>query len=127
MPDDAPLDEEADRLIARALESVLETVPEVPGGDVSTPEQSPTAQPWAETAAPPGRNKRPLEALLEEYAARVASAPNAVAPRPAETHPAEAYLESLSATAGSRRAGKRRWHGGRRRGGRRRRGGGTRE
>ena len=70
---------EADRLIARALESVLETIPGPPGGDVTPPEQNPTAQPWAETAAPPGRNKRPLETLLEEYSARVAAAPGAVA------------------------------------------------
>src|SRR5579864_2471312 len=86
-----PALEDADRLIARALESVLQAVPELPGGDVTPPEQSPTAQPWAETAAPPGRNKRPLEALLAEYAERVAKAPAARAGRPAEKHPAEVY------------------------------------
>src|ERR1700680_1733489 len=111
---------DADRLIARALESVLETIPGPPGGDLTPPEQNPTAQPWAETAAPPGRNKRPLETLLEEYSARVAAAPGAVAGHPSEKPPAEAYLESLSAAAApsGKRASKRRWHGGQARGGR---------
>jgi hypothetical protein len=115
---------EADRLIARALERVLETIPGPPGGDVTPPEQNPTAQPWAETAAPPGRNKRPLETLLEEYSARVAAAPGAVAGHPSEKHPAEEYLESLSTAAAppGKRSSKRRWHGGKRRGGGRRRG-----
>src|SRR5207253_4349969 len=74
--------DDPERLIARAIESVLDAVPRLPGGDVAAPETSPKAQPWAETAAPAGRDKRPLEALLEEYAARVASAPNARAGRP---------------------------------------------
>ncbi len=128
MPEGGPPLDDPDRLIARALESVLQTVPEVPGGDVAAPEQSATAQPWAETAAPPGRDKKPLEELLREYEARVAAAPDALAGHPRETHPAQAYLDGLSGAAaqpGAKRAGKRRWHGGRRRGGRRRgRGGG---
>ena len=57
---------DADALIARAIESVLDAVPQLPGGAVSEPETSPKVQPWAETAAPAGRNKRPLEALLLE-------------------------------------------------------------
>ncbi|MBV9101130.1 MAG: hypothetical protein JOZ46_09030 [Candidatus Dormibacteraeota bacterium] len=123
-PDAGRIDADAERLIARALESVLQTVPEVPGGDVTAPEQSPTAQPWAETAAPPGRDKRPLEDLVAEFAGRVAAAPGARAGRPAEQHPAEAYLESLSAAPSSqgKRGNRRRWRGGRRRGGSRRRG-----
>jgi hypothetical protein len=119
-------DQDPERLIARALESVLDAVPELPGGDLLLPETSVKAQPWAETAAPPGRNKRPLESVIEEYEARVAAAPNARAGKPSETHPAAAYLERFTPVAASegRRAGRRRWQGTRRRrGGRRGRGG----
>jgi len=126
MADPSPKDEvEADTLIARAIESVLDTVPELPGGDVTSPETSPKAQPWAETGAPAGRNKRPLDELLNEYAERVAASPNAVAGKPSDPHPAVTYLERLSpgSQQPGRRAGKRRWRGGRRRRGRR--GGGS--
>jgi hypothetical protein len=116
-----------DQMIARALESVLEAIPDVPGGAIESPEANPTSQPWAETAAPPGRNKRPLEDLLAEYAARVAAAPAARAGHPAEPHPAVAYLEHLHGgdprSSTGKRPGKRRWHGRHRRRGRR--GGGT--
>ena len=115
---------DADALIARAIESVLDAVPQLPGGAVSEPETSPKVQPWAETAAPAGRNKRPLEALLEEYEARVTAAPDARAGHPNEPHPAQAYLERLTAPTGrGARRGKRRWRGGRRRRGGGRRGG----
>jgi uncharacterized membrane protein YgcG len=119
-----PID--ADRLIARAIESVLDAVPEIPGGDMVGPDASPKSQPWAETAAPPASDKRPLETVVAEYEARVAAAPGARAAHPNEPHPGEAYLEKLSPA--SRAAGKRpkrRWQGGRkRRGGRGGRGGG---
>ena len=59
-------------------------------------EASPKSQPWAETAAPPASDKRPLEAVLAEYEARVAAAPGARAGHPNEPHPGEAYLEKLS-------------------------------
>lgn len=110
-----------DRLIARAIESVLESVPDVAGAEVAESESSPKSQPWAETAAPAGRNKRALDELLAEYAARVEAAPDARATLPQQPRPGEAYLERLSG-GGSRRSGKRRY-----RGGRRRRGGGTGE
>ena len=121
---------DADRLIARAIESVLGAVPELPGGDLTPPETSPKVQPWAETAAPPGGNKRSLEELVAEYAARVAADPDAVAGRPKEVHPAAAYLERLTPGGGQaapRRGGggKRRWRGGRRRRGGRKGGGGS--
>ena len=120
---------DADRLIARAIESVLEAVPELPGGDVVAAETSPKAQPWAETAAPAGRNKRPLEELLAEYEARVAAAPGARAGQPKEPHPAAADLERLKPGEGEgpgKRSGRgRRWRGGRRRRGGGRRGGGS--
>ena len=59
-------EDDADRLVARAIESVLE---QVPGSiDSAIPEAgSSKLQPWAETAGPLGRNKRPLEELLVEY------------------------------------------------------------
>ena len=122
MADTAPLGSDADRLIARAIESVLESVPEVGGDRSATSESSPKAQPWAETAAPPGRNKQSLEELLAEYAARVAAAPGAKATLPQEPSPGEAYLQRLSGGTAARRGGKRRW-----RGGKRRRGGGGRK
>jgi hypothetical protein len=117
---------EADRLIARAIESVLDAVPEIPGGDMLAAETSPKSQPWAETAAPPASDKRPLEAVLAEYEARVASAPGARAGHPNEPHPGDAYLEKLSpAPRSTGKRPKRRWQGGRkRRGGRGGRGGG---
>jgi uncharacterized membrane protein YgcG len=127
MPDD-PLQDglEADRLIARAIESVLDAVPEIPGSDLIAAEASPKAQPWAETAAPPASDKRPLEMVLAEYEARVAAAPAARAGHPSEPHPGESYLEKLSpAPRGTGKRPKRRWQGGRkRRGGRGGRGGG---
>jgi hypothetical protein len=129
MPD-GPLEDglEADRLIARAIESVLDAVPEIPGSDLIAAEASPKAQPWAETAAPPATDKRPLEAVLAELEARVAAAPGARAGHPNEPHPGEAYLEKLSPGPRSAATGKRpkrRWQGGRkRRGGRGGRGGG---
>ncbi|MGH7686054.1 MAG: hypothetical protein ACREN2_04470 [Candidatus Dormibacteria bacterium] len=109
---------EADRLIARAIESVLESVPDVAGGDSPDAERSARAQPWAETAAP-GGNKQSLDELLADYAARVAAAPDARAALPSEPSPGEAYLQRLSPKGGgaSRRGGKRRYRGGRRRGG----------
>lgn len=122
MADDARLGPDADRLIARAIESVLESVPEVAGDRAAASETSPKSQPWAETASPAGRNKRALEDLLAEYAARVAAAPDAKATVPQEPSPADAYLQRLTGGGGSKRGGKRRW-----RGGRRRRGGGGRK
>ena len=116
---------DADRLIRRALESVLDTVPEIPGGDVVPTEVSPKAQPWAETAAPLASDKRPLEAVLAELEAQVAAAPGARAGRPDEPHPGEAYLDKLSpGPKGTGKRPKRRWQGGRKRRGRRGRGGG---
>jgi len=124
---DGPLNDplEADRLIARAIESVLDAVPEIPGGDMLAAEASPKSQPWAETAAPPASDKRPLEAVLAEYEARVAAAPGAHAGHPNEPHPGEAYLEKLlPAPRSTGKRPKRRWQGGRKRRGRGGRGGG---
>jgi uncharacterized membrane protein YgcG len=125
---DRPLNDplEADRLIARAIESVLDAVPELPVNDALAAEASPKSQPWAETAAPPASDKRPLEAVLIELETRIAAAPGARAGHPNEPHPGEAYLEKLSpAPRSTGKRSKRRWQGGRkRRGGRGGRGGG---
>jgi hypothetical protein len=120
------LPDDPERLIRRALDSILDAVPEVHGGEPADLEAGPKAQPWAETAAPPGRNKRPLEEIVAEYEARVAADPDAKAGQPAEVHPATAFFERLEpvSTQPGRRLGRRRWHGGRRRrSGRRGRGG----
>lgn len=115
--------DDPDRLIARAIESVLDSVPDVSGAETFGADASPKSQPWAETAAPAGRNKRPLEDLLAEYAARVAAAPDARVDAPQDRSPGEAYLERLAGGGGSRRGGKRRYRGGRRRRGGRKSGG----
>ena len=118
---------EADALIARALESVLEAIPEPLGSDALMVESSPKSQPWAETAAPPGRNKRPLAEVVAELAGGVAANPDARAQAPAEPRPGEAYLESLTPTtrSGAKSGARKRWRGGKRRRGRGRRGGAT--
>jgi hypothetical protein len=82
----------ADRLVARAIESVLD---QVPGSlDTSLPEGGVAKlQPWAETAAPVGRNKRPLDELLGELEARVSAAPDARATLPRTRHPALTFFD----------------------------------
>lgn len=116
----------ADRLVARAIESVLD---QVPGSiDSSIPEGAAAKlQPWAETAAPVGRNKRPLEELLAELAERVSASPDARAALPSTRHPALAFFDRFGrggrgqpSTAGDVAPGE---GGGKRR--RRRRGGGA--
>lgn len=115
----------ADRMVARAIESVLE---QVPGSIDSAVPEAGTAklQPWAETAAPVGRNKRPLEELLVELGERVAADPDARATLPRTRHPALAFFDRFgrggrgqpggdTAPAGTETGGRRR---------RRRRGGG---
>jgi hypothetical protein len=85
-------DDAADRLVARAIESVLDQVPGTV--DTSVPDGTATKlQPWAETAAPAGRNKRPLEELLAELAERVAADPQARAAVPRTRHPALAFFD----------------------------------
>jgi hypothetical protein len=119
---DARVPDDPDRLIRRALDSILDAVPEIHADELAALQSSPKAQPWAETAAPPGRNKRPLEEMVAEYAARVAADPDAKAAQPSEVHPATAFFERLEpvSTQPPRRLGRRRWRGGRRRGGGRR-------
>lgn len=113
----------ADRLVARAIESVLEQVPGTI--DTSVPDGGAAKlQPWAETAAPVGRNKRPLEELLADLAARVAADPEARAALPRTRHPALAFFDRFGRGGRGQPApdGEARGDGGRRQ--RRRRGGG---
>jgi translation initiation factor IF-2 len=91
----------AEDFIERAIESVLEQVPDL--GDAE-PEGSAKLQPWAETAAPPSKNKRPLSELLDQYAARVAAEPDAVAGRPRGQHPVAAFFARFTPQGGGRRA-----------------------
>ena len=95
----------------RAIESVLEQVPDL--GDEASPEESPKYQPWAETVAPPSKNKRPLAELLAEYEARIAADPDARAGAPAAKHPATAFFERFD--QGRKPPGRRRGRSGRRR------------
>ena len=112
----------ADRLVARAIESVLD---QVPGSvDTTLPEPgSAKLQPWAETAAPVGRNKRPLEELLVELGQRVAADPRARATLPRTRHPALAFFDRFGRQAGQPATGSPAGAGGSRRR-RSRRGGG---
>jgi hypothetical protein len=60
-------------------------------------------QPWAETAAPAGKNKRPLAELLADFAARIAATPGAVAAAPSEQRPSESFFERLTRRDGGGR------------------------
>lgn len=113
----------ADALVARAIESVLEAVPTVPADEIAT--DLTKYQPWADTAAPSGKNKRPLEALLDELRERVEAEPDAVAAHPGGRRPAVAYFDrfgsprregDVSAPAGARRRRRGRGGGGVQRG-----------
>lgn len=90
--------EDADRLVARAIESVLD---QVPGAlDTTVPDvASAKLQPWAETAAPVGRNKRPLEELLGELEERVAADPDARATLPHTRHHSLSFFDRFGRTA----------------------------
>jgi hypothetical protein len=90
--------EDADRLVARAIESVLD---QVPGAlDTTVPDvASAKLQPWAETAAPVGRNKRPLEELLAELEERVAADPDARATLPHARHHSLSFFDRFGRTA----------------------------
>ena len=90
--------ESADSLVAKAIESVLEAVP---AGDAEEPPEGIAKyQPWADTATAPGRNKRPLQSLLDELAERVAAEPEARAGMPSAKPPAVAFFDRF----GSRRS-----------------------
>jgi hypothetical protein len=91
--------DDADRLVARAIESVLD---QVPGAmDTSVPDSGTAKlQPWAETAAPMGRNKRPLEELLVELEQRVSADPQARATLPHARHPALAFFDRFGRAPG---------------------------
>jgi len=111
----------AEELIERAIDSVLEQVP-LPEGPDEDPEGAAKLQPWAETAAPPSKNKRPLAELLEQFAERVRADPDAVAGRPRGQHPAVAFFARFAPVGGGRGEGAGGGGGGGAGGGRKRRG-----
>ena len=83
---------EPDSIVQRAIDSVLEQLPNL-SDDPVDPEKSAKYQPWADTVAPPSKNKRPLSELLAEYAARIAADPEAVAGTPNARHPVAAFFD----------------------------------
>jgi hypothetical protein len=109
----------SDDLVARAIKELIDSVPGTEETPPPDPETS-TAQPWAETASPSASNKRPLEALLAEYAARVEAAPDATARLPGEPHPSTSFYDRFARPperAGGGRRRRRRVPGRKRRGG----------
>ncbi|HYA00011.1 MAG TPA: hypothetical protein VEK76_06630 [Candidatus Binatia bacterium] len=109
----------SDELVQRAIRDLIHSVP---GEEETTapPEASPTSQPWAETASPSAKSKRPLEAVLAEYAARVEASPDARANLPSEAHPSVTFYERFGRAGGGgdgRRRRRRRVAARRRRGG----------
>src|ERR1700716_1481920 len=101
----------ADALVARAIESVLHAMPTGPVDE--TPADLAKYQPWADTGAPTGKNKRPLDALLAELRDRVEAEPDALAAQPGGRRPGLAYFDRFggprrdgaSAPGGKRRSG----------------------
>jgi hypothetical protein len=109
----------SDDVVARAIKELIDSVPgeeEAPAPEAETS----TVQPWAETASPSASDTRPLEALLGEYAARVAAAPGATARLPTEAHPSKTFYDRFARSPGPGGSGRRRR---RRVSGRKRRGG----
>jgi len=109
----------SDDLVAQAIRKLIASVPGESESPAPEPEAA-TSQPWAETASPSASNKRPLEALLDEYAARVEAAPGAKARLPSDAHPSTSFYDRFARSperAGSGRRRRRRVTGRKRRGG----------
>jgi hypothetical protein len=102
---------DADSLVQRAIDSVLEQIPDL--GDPVSPENSAKYQPWAEKFAPASKNKRPLDELLAEYAARIAANPGAMAGTPSAKHPVAAFFDRFGQPRGKTTGSRRRGRGGR--------------
>jgi hypothetical protein len=113
----------SDELVARAIKDLIDSIPGVED-QAPAPETPSTVQPWAETASPLSKSKRPLDAILTEYAERVEAAPGARAGVPDERHPGLAFYDRFGPPT---RAGEGRRRRRRRVSSRRRRGGGGRE
>lgn len=88
---DTTTNADADELVARAIESVLEAVPT--SGEEPVPDALARYQPWADTAIPSAKNKRPLQALLDELTARVEAEPEARATVPAGKPPMLTFFD----------------------------------
>lgn len=100
-----------DDLISRAMASLIHQAN--PNEEEAPAEESPKMQPWAETASPTGKNKRPLEALVAEFEARVAAAPEAKAAIPHAPPPSETYFDRFTRPAPGTGRRRRRRGGGR--------------
>jgi hypothetical protein len=109
----------SDDVVARAIKELIDSVP---GEEEAPPPEAETStvQPWAETASPSASDKRPLEALLGEYVARVEATPGAMARLPTEAHPSKTFFDRFARSPQPGGAGRRRR---RRVSGRKRRGG----
>jgi hypothetical protein len=107
----------SDDLVARTIRELIQSVPGEDEAGAGT-EAPVTSQPWAETASPSSKSKRPLEAILAEYEERVRAAPEARAELPADPHPSVTFYARFGRQPppGDRRR--------RRTSGRKRRGGG---
>jgi len=109
----------SDDLVAQAIRKLIASVPGESESPAPEPEAT-TSQPWAETASPSASNKRPLEALLDEYAAKVEAAPGARAHLPSDAHPSKSFYDRFARSperAGTGRRRRRRVTGRKRRGG----------
>jgi hypothetical protein len=109
----------SEELVARAIRQLIDSVP---GAEdtAPAPEASSTSQPWAETASPSSKSKRPLDELLADYAARVSASPDARARVLSEAHPSATFYARFGRAQASGEGRRRR----RRRGSTRRRRGG---
>ena len=87
----------SDDVVARAIKELIDSVP---GEEEAPPPEAETStvQPWAETASPSASDKRPLEALLGEYVARVEATPGAMARLPTEAHPSKTFFDRIGST-----------------------------
>jgi len=111
-------DPASDELVARAIRALTHSLPGTE--EAAPPPEASTSQPWAETASPSSKNKRPLETVVAEYAARVEASPDARAALPSDPHPSVTFYDRFGrAPAGgdARRRRRRRVAARRRRGG----------
>jgi hypothetical protein len=79
-------------MVARAIQDLIDSIPGAED-QAPAPDTPATSQPWAETASPSAKSKRPLDAILAEYAQRVAASPDARARTPDERHPGLAFYD----------------------------------
>jgi len=108
----------SEELVARAIRALTHSLPGTE--ETGPPPEATTSQPWAETASPSSKNKRPLDTVLAELAAQVEASPQARAKLPNDPHPSVTFYDRFGrAPAGgdARRRRRRRVAARRRRGG----------